>query len=166
MRRRTHHRRTAGAAALALTCALTLGACSAADDGATGDDAARDGLEVTGAYIPEPLMTDMAGGYLVVENHGEQDDRLTKVTSGIAASVDMHRTRDGQMQQVDSLPVPAGGELELSRGGNHLMFHELKRKPAEGDTVPVKLHFAHHDPVTVSFPVEPTNHNPATGHHK
>jgi copper(I)-binding protein len=168
---RAHHRRTAAAAALALTGALALGACStdASEHSAAKHRAADEqdqGLEVTGAYMPEPLMTDMAGGYFVVENHGTEDDRLTKVTSGIAGSVDMHRTSDGQMQRVDSLPVPAGGELELSRGGNHLMFHDLTRKPAEGDTVRVQLHFAEHGTVTVKVPVKATNHDPAhSGHH-
>lgn len=166
-----HNRRTTGAAALALAGALALGGCSAgtAEHGAAehGDAKHDAGLEVSGAYMPEPLMKDMAGGYFVVENHDDDgDDKLTRVTSRIAASVDMHRTEGGQMQQVDSLPVPAGGRLELSRGGNHLMFHDLERKPTEGDTVQVKLHFAHHDPVTVSLPVEATNHTPATsGHH-
>ncbi|EST37525.1 hypothetical protein N566_12535 [Streptomycetaceae bacterium MP113-05] len=155
-----HQRRTTAAAALALACALTLGACSA------DATSSHEGLEVTGAYLPEPLMTDMAGGYFVIHNHGAEDDRLTGVTSGIADSVDMHRTTGGQMEQVDSLPVPAGGRLELARGGNHLMLHDLKRKPEEGDTVRVTLQFAHHDPVTLQVPVKATNHNPATtGHH-
>lgn len=161
MNRPHTRRRTVTAAALALTATLALGACS------TGDAAEKEnGLAVTGAYMPQPVMTDMAGGFLTLENHGDRDDTLTRVTSGIAASVEMHETRDNAMQQVDSLPVPAGGELRLSRGGNHLMFHDLKRKPAKGDTVTLKLYFAHHDPLTVSVPVKATNHDPGAGHHK
>ncbi|THA25537.1 copper chaperone PCu(A)C [Streptomyces sp. RKND-216] len=163
---RRHHGRTATAASLALTGALALGACStgtSAQAGHGGDTGHEQGLQVTGAYMPAPLMTDMAGGYFVVRNHGPKDDRLTEVTSGLAESVDMHRTVDGQMQRVDSLPVPADGKLELRRGGNHLMFHDLDRKPAEGDTVRMKLHFAHHDPVTVEVPVKATHHDPSAG---
>lgn len=161
--RARHHRRTAAAAALALTGTLALGACSTgAADG--------DGLHVSGAYMPEPALPDLAGGFLVVENHGDQDDTLTKVTSELAASVEIHRNSGGTMQRIDSLPVPAGGELALSRGGDHLMFHELDRKPEKGDTVRVTLHFTHHDPVTVTVPVKAPNHNPAhrqpaSGHH-
>ncbi len=160
MSHRARHRRTTCAAALAMTGALALGACST---GTAAEDGHQDGLEVTGAYMPEPVMADMAGGFLVVQNHGDEDDTLTKVTSGIAASVEMHETEGGTMQRVDSLPVPAGGELNLRRGGDHLMFHDLERKPAKGDTVQVQLHFAHHEPVSVTVPVKAANHNPATG---
>lgn len=149
-------RRTAGAAAVALAGALLLGSCSAE----AGPD-----LEVTGAYMPEPVLTDMAGGFLTVQNTGEEDDRLTKVTSDLAASVEIHETEDGTMQRIDSLPVPAGGELRLSRGGDHLMFHDLERRPTEGDTVQITLHFAHHDPIDLDVPVEATNHDPAAGGH-
>jgi periplasmic copper chaperone A len=152
-----HRRRTAAAPlTLALSGALALGGCSTG----TAED---DGIKVTGAFMPEPVMADLAGGFLTVENHGEQDDTLTRVTSGVAASVEMHRTTDGSMQRVDSLPIPAGGRLRLSRGGKHLMFHDLERKPAKGDTVTVKLHFTHHDPVTVTVPVKAAHHDPADG---
>lgn len=160
MTRRTRHRRTAVAAAFATAGALALGACST---GGTAQDGAGDPLEVSGAYMPEPVMSEMAGGFLVIANHGDEDDTLTKVTSGIAASVEMHRTEDGAMQRVDSLPVPAGGELALERGGKHLMFHDLTRKPDKGDTVTVKLHFAHHEPVSVTVPVKAAHHDPAAG---
>jgi copper(I)-binding protein len=110
--------------------------------------------------MPAPTMDDMAAGFLTVRNTGGTDDRLTSVTSDVAEKVELHETVDQQMKQVKSFPVPAGGELELRRGGNHLMFLDLTRKPAEGDDVKVTLRFAEHDPVTVTLPVEAAHHNP------
>lgn len=154
-------RTTALASALALTGALTLGACSSAE---TDDAPAAPELKVSGAFVPEPTMKDMAAGFLTVKNTGDTADTLTKVTTGLSAKAELHETVDQQMQQVDGFPVPAGGALELSRGGNHIMLLGLDHKPAKGDSVSLTLHFQHHDPITIKAPVKAANHNPA--HHE
>nr|WP_245996830.1 copper chaperone PCu(A)C [Streptomyces armeniacus] len=157
-------RRTAYAATAALAGTLALGGCGSSSGSGSDSDSepgARPELKPSGAYMPQPVMNDMAGGFMVIENKGDEDDKLTSVTTDIAKTVEMHKTVDQQMQQVKSFPVPADGELALSRGGNHLMFLDLKRKPAEGDKVTVKLHFEKSDPITVSVPVKATNYTPA-----
>lgn len=144
--------------ALGLALAGALLATGAAACGSGGGDAPR--LTVEGAYMPEPPTTDTAGGFLTVRNDGGADDSLTSVSSDVAGEVQIHTTAGGRMRQVSSLPVPAGGALELSRGGDHLMFMELDRRPAEGETVPVELRFEKSDPIRVEVPVEATNHIP------
>jgi copper(I)-binding protein len=144
-------RRRVLAAALALAGGLTLAGC--------GDGPPR--LTAYGAYMPQPVTDEMAGGFLTVRNTGDSADRLTSVTSGLAEQVQMHTTEDGRMRQVDSLTVPADGTLTLGRGGDHLMFTNLRRKPVEGDTVRVALHFAQSDPITLKVPVRATNYDPA-----
>ncbi len=62
------------------------------------------------------------------------------------------------MRQVESLTVPADGELALRRGGNHLMLLDLSRTPAEGETVSIELHFETSDPITLDVPVEAATH--------
>lgn len=150
--------RTAAASACAAAGLLTLGACG------SGADADREGsppkLTVRGAYVPEPVTEEMAGGFLTVRNSGDTADRLTSIDSAVFDDVQLHRTADGKMQRVKSLPVPANGELSLSRGGNHIMFMKPERKPVKGEKVPVTLHFEKSDPVKVSMPVEATNHVP------
>jgi copper(I)-binding protein len=143
--------------AAALAGGTVLSGCSASSQDAAGGPPR---LEAGGAYMPEPVMDDMAAGFLTVENTGGTDDRLTSVTSDAAEEVELHETVDQQMRQVKSFPVPAGGELELRRGGNHLMFLGLKRRPVEGEKVTVELRFAEHDPVTVTLPVKASHHNP------
>ncbi|MFD9206858.1 copper chaperone PCu(A)C [Streptomyces sioyaensis] len=144
------NRRTTLAAALTLTTGLVLAGC--------GDSAPK--LEVTDAYMPQPVTQDMAGAYFTVKNSGGTADKLTSVTSDLAKDISLHKTVGTKMEQVNSLPVPANGELALGRGGNHLMFMGLTRKPAEGDKVTIELHFATAKPIKVEVPVKAATYAP------
>ncbi|MFI8198012.1 copper chaperone PCu(A)C [Streptomyces sp. NPDC085942] len=142
--------RTALAGVLAFAAGLGLAGCSS-----TGEP----DLEVVGAYLPQPV-SDMAAGFLVVQNKGDAGDRLTSVTSPLSDDVTIHETKDRKMRKVSSFEVPAGGELDLERGGNHIMFMKLKQKPKQGEKVSVELHFEKAGPITVDLPVKETTHNP------
>ncbi|MFI5805631.1 copper chaperone PCu(A)C [Streptomyces sp. NPDC051561] len=161
--------RTAGLAAIALAGALALTGCdgdkpAASDAGAKTADG-KPQLAVTGAFMPEPAMADMAGGFLTVKNSGSVADRLTSVTAaGFAGKAEIHETKDGKMQQVKSFDVPANGDLDLERGGNHIMFLDVKEKPKKGDKVAIELHFEKSGTVKVEMPVEAATHNPQSHH--
>lgn len=144
------NRRTVLAGVLALTTGLTLAGCSS--DG-------EPELKVIGAFMPQPV-SDMAAGFLVVRNSGDAADRLTSVTSPLSDNVTIHETRDRTMRMVSSFEVPAGGELDLERGGNHIMFMKLKQQPKQGEKVSLELHFEKAGPITVDVPVKETTHNP------
>ncbi|MFE6282893.1 copper chaperone PCu(A)C [Streptomyces sp. NPDC057877] len=149
--------RPRGGAVAVLTAgalALTLAGCGSGEAGA--------GLSVGGAYMPQPV-SDMAAGFLTVSNDGGTDDTLESVTSDIAGEVTVHETEGQSMREVDGLDVPAHGKLVLESGGNHLMFERLKRKPKEGETVSLVLHFAQADAVTVEMPVKSMTYRPASG---
>ncbi|MGW7464244.1 copper chaperone PCu(A)C [Streptomyces xantholiticus] len=137
-------------AAVALGAGLALAGCSA-DSGPE--------LKVSGAFMPQPV-DDMAAGFLTVENDGDGADRLTSVTSTISDDVTIHETKNQKMQEVKSFDIPADGELDLERGGNHIMFMALKQQPKQGDTVSIELHFEKSDPIKVELPVRETTHNP------
>ncbi|MFJ6012119.1 copper chaperone PCu(A)C [Streptomyces sp. NPDC092952] len=147
------NRRTALAGVVALTAGLTLAGCSSSDG-------APD-LTVSGAFMPQPVG-DMAAGFLVVKNSGGTSDRLTSVTSPLSDDVTIHETKNQAMRMVTSFDVPAGGELDLRRGGNHIMFMKLKQRPEQGDTISVELHFEKADPIKVDLPVKETTYNPKT----
>ncbi|MEV7247579.1 copper chaperone PCu(A)C [Streptomyces cyaneofuscatus] len=145
------NRRTVLAGVLALTTGLALAGCS------TGSGEPE--LKVVGAYLPQPV-SDMAAGFLVVQNSGGAADRLTSVTSPLSDDVTIHETKNQQMREVTSFEVPAGGELDLERGGNHIMFMDLKKQPKQGEKVSVELHFEKAGRITVDLPVKETTHNP------
>ncbi|GAA3011746.1 copper chaperone PCu(A)C [Streptomyces fulvorobeus] len=144
------NRRTVLAGVLALTTGLTLAGCSSGGEPE---------LEVAGAYMPQPV-SDMAAGFLVVRNSGDAADRLTSVTSPLSDDVTLHKTENRTMREVRSFEVPAGGELELARGGNHIMFMKLKQRPEQGEKVSLELHFEKAGPIRVDVPVKETTHNP------
>ncbi|MEU1228162.1 copper chaperone PCu(A)C [Streptomyces sp. NPDC005828] len=144
-------RTTALSAAVALAAALALTGCSSSDS--------KPDLEVSGAYMPQPVM-DMAGGFLTIKNGSDTADKLTSVTSPISDDVTIHESKNQKMQEVKSFDIPANGELKLERGGSHIMFMELKKTPKQGDTVSIELHFEKSGPIKVDVPVEAANHDP------
>ncbi|MFD3659893.1 copper chaperone PCu(A)C [Streptomyces sp. NPDC058659] len=146
-----NRRTTALSAAVALAAALALTGCSSDGD--------KPELKVSGAFMPQPVM-DMAGGFLTITNDGGTADKLTSVTSSLSDDVTIHEAKDQKMVEVKSFDIPANGELKLERGGNHIMFMELKKKPKQGEKVSLELHFEKSDPIKVDVPVEAANHNP------
>lgn len=154
------NRRTTLVTAIALTTGLVLAGCSPDD---SGDSAAKDAkpkLKVSGAFMPEPVMDDMAAGFLTVKNDSDVADKLTSVTSDISGEVQIHETKDQKMREVKSFDIPADGQLNLERGGSHIMFLKLKKKPQVGEKVPVELHFEKAGVIKTELPVEETTHNP------
>jgi copper(I)-binding protein len=141
--------------AIAAAGALALAGCSGSGSSSKPE------LKVSGAYMPQPVGDGaMAAGYVIVHNSGGTGDQLTSVTSTLSDDITMHVTKDQKMEQVSALPVPAGGELDLERGGNHLMFMGLKKQPKLGEKVAVELHFEKADPIRVELPVKETTYNP------
>lgn len=155
------NRRILISGALALTAGLALAGCSEASADKTSD---KPELKVSGAFMPEPAMDTMASGFFTVTNKGGADE-LTSVTSSVAKKVTLHSTKGNAMKEQKSFDVPADGELDFTRGGNHLMFEELKHKPKQGDKVAVTLHFAKSDPIEIEVPVKAATYNPKPGKH-
>ncbi|MDJ0342076.1 copper chaperone PCu(A)C [Streptomyces sp. H10-C2] len=153
-------RRRTATAVVALAASFALGGCSSAPDAMAHAGAKGPRLAVSGAYIPQPVMADMAAGYFTVSNTGDTDAELTSVSSDLTADITLHTTADNRMRKVNSLTVPAGGRLTLSSGGTHLMLRELAHKPVAGDKVAMELHFAKADPIGVQVPVEPAGYRP------
>ncbi|MFJ5807025.1 copper chaperone PCu(A)C [Streptomyces sp. NPDC093093] len=145
------------AAALSLTAALAISGCSSDSD--TKADGAKPTMTVSGAYMPEPVNDKMAGAFMVIKNDSKTADKLTGVTSPLSDDLQVHETKDQKMQQVASMDVPANGELNLERGGNHVMFMGLKNKPKVGDKVTVELRFEKADPVKVELDVKERTYN-------
>ena len=85
--------------------------------------------------------------FMVIHNHGTTDDVLLSAKSDIAAMVELHmhiESGDGIMQMVeleDGIPLPAGGEHMMVRGGDHVMFMGLNDPLTQGQEVTVTLVF-------------------------
>ncbi len=97
------------------------------------------GVELSDARVSEPAGPNAAMYFKATSDEG---DRLLSASTEEAAAVELHETQmtDGvmSMTSVDSLEVPAGGELVLEPGGFHLML--IDAEPfAEGSEIEVTL---------------------------
>lgn len=117
------------------------------------------GLQLRDAWAREtPAGAPVGGGYLLIDNAGDSDDRLLAVESTASARVEIHQmqTVDGVMQMrhlADGLAVPARSLVELKPGGNHLMFIEPGQPFTAGSTIEATLVFEKAGRVPVSLPV-------------
>jgi copper(I)-binding protein len=102
-----------------------------------------------------------AGGFITLQNDGDQAVTLRSASSAAYGSVMLHKSSTeggmGRMEMVDSLVVPAHGKAELSPGGYHLMMMNAPKPLAVGDKVVVTLVFGDGSSSDVGFVVRPAN---------
>lgn len=129
--------------------------------------AAAGELTVVDAWVREaPPGATVLAGFLVIQNHSPQDRELVAAESTDFGRVELHRTvvegGVARMLPQQSMPVPAGGQLDLEPGGYHLMLMQPKRPLAEGDSVNLTLRFDDGSTQAVSMRVRKA---PAMGGH-
>lgn len=102
-------------------------------------------LAVYDAYSPAAPLNDVTSVYFRVVNTGSQPDTLKTVSIAVGTA-HLHEvvTENDltRMQPVESLPVPAKGELRLLPGGYHIMLSHMGAGIRVGDTIRVELEFA------------------------
>jgi len=85
--------------------------------------------------------------YVTLSNSGPQADTLVAASTDAARAVELHEVQNEggvmKMRPVKSIPVPAGGKVELKPGGYHLMLLDLKHDLKPGEKIPVTLKFEH-----------------------
>lgn len=118
------------------------------------------GIEVRDAYAFSPRPGAPTGGaYMVIVNLGEAD-RLLSASSPAAEHVLLHDSVEDEngvmrMEEAEAgLPVPAGGELALLRGGSHVMLMGITDPLRDGETLPLVLTFEKAGEVAVEVPVD------------
>ena len=105
-----------------------------------------------------PRSAPVAGGYVSIVNTGVLPDRLIGASLPIAADGQVHSMSmvDGvmHMQRLDAgLPIPPGGTIVLTPGGDHLMFIKPTRQLKEGESVEGRLVFEKAGAISVTFVV-------------
>lgn len=98
--------------------------------------------------------------FMMLMNHGAEDDQLIDARSDIAKKVELHTHKENaegvmrMMHVPEGFTIPAGGSHMLMRGGDHVMFMGLNQPLEHGDTVDVILVFEKAGEVPVSIPVD------------
>ncbi len=146
-------------AALAAALLLPLAACtSGASDGSAPDGTASDaggaasdggvagadGLALVDPWV-KAAEDGMTAAFGTLVNDTGRDLQLVAASTPASTEIELHETAsDGSggmsMQEKEGgFPIPAGGELVLEPGGNHLMLMDLTAPLQPGDEVELTL---------------------------
>jgi periplasmic copper chaperone A len=106
-----------------------------------------------------PKGAPVGGGYAIIENTGNQPDRLTGGSFSASSGFAIHQMsmKDGVMSMAPvegGLEIPAHGKVELNPSAIHLMFTGLKQQLRKDDKVDGTLVFEKAGTVNVQFSVE------------
>ncbi|MDO5647190.1 copper chaperone PCu(A)C [Paracoccus sp. (in: a-proteobacteria)] len=128
---------------------------------------AHDGVHIHDGYARSSNPT-VGAAFFMIENHRDVDCTLIGAESPLAPRTELHTHRevDGLMKMVhvpEGFVIPANGEHELARGGDHIMLFGLEKPLADGDVVPLSLDFGDCGVETVEFTVD--NHRKAAHSH-
>lgn len=167
-RSRAHAAMAIGLAALCpCACTTSTTASTAARIAPTSDSsaspslghAASGGIEVTGAYIPQPASPDVAVAYFTLTDTGPHADLLLSASTDPASQAMVMRdvssgASAGTMVNVTGgLPVPAHGSVTLAPGGYHLMLTHPATRLLAGGHVTVTLLLRDTGALRVEVPV-------------
>ena len=147
-------------AALSLTFMLAVAAPAIAmPSSAFAHDYTLGSLRIEHPYArPTPPGARTGGAYFTIRNVGKDADRLLRVSSPVAQTVELHSmTMDGtlmKMRTVSALDIPPGSTVILGTGGYHVMLTGLRQPLAVGDKVPLTLTFEKAGALDVSAYVE------------
>ncbi|MFB7459431.1 copper chaperone PCu(A)C [Streptomyces sp. NPDC056188] len=128
-------------------CVLALGGLSVWAAFGNAGSPPRIGVTHARLYLPFGDVPETAA-FFRVTNTGDAPDRLVQVTSpAVAGEISLSRHRmskgaSGYREATDSLPVPAGGTLDMSPRTGDVTVPAARRWQA-GDLVPFTLHFEH-----------------------
>ncbi|MBS2936775.1 copper chaperone PCu(A)C [Nocardioides sp. J2M5] len=151
--------RTTRFAALLSAAALTLvvSGCgsddpttTASDSSSGSDTSASETTEASSLSVTDPWVKSaeegMTAAFGTLVNEGDSDITVVSATaSDITGMMELHETvqnDDGSMAmqpKEGGFVIPAGGEHELSPGGDHLMIMDLTRPVEPGETVTLTL---------------------------
>jgi len=115
-------------------------------------------LQVKGAWLlAVPPGSEDTAIFMTLVNPGKKPVRIVSGSIAEAAKVTpMLTTKEAGrmgMKDVPFFEVPAGGQIALRPGGDHLMVYGLKKTLKPGDQVSLKLMLQSGDAMIVTVPV-------------
>lgn len=98
----------------------------------------------------------VTGGYVMIDNQADSDDRLIGVEADFAGKSEIHEMKmvNNVMKMrplADGLVLPAGEHTMLKPGGYHLMFMKLKEPINMDQRYAITLIFEKAGPVEISL---------------
>lgn len=142
---------------------IMLSACGdnsgVAESSVTKRNVVKKGVTVNDAYIRGlPPGQTVTAAFMTVNNHQDKDCKLVGAASPVASSAEIHEHshKNGKMsmRRVDSLVIPAGGNVSLVPGGYHLMMFGLESSLKEGEEHTLTLSFEDCEELSIVAPVQ------------
>ena len=102
-----------------------------------------------------PKMAAAGAVYVLIENQGNEADRLVGVSSAAAKTVEIHESYMddngvmGMRPLEGGLEIPAGNKAELKPGGYHIMLIDLVQPLEVGSKITVTLQFEKSDDIVL-----------------
>lgn len=126
-----------------------------ASAGATASSAM--GGSMDGGHAQPAMSGPTSAVYMVLENPGTQPDALVAVRTDVARAAELHRTTMEndvmRMQPVPCIDLPVGEQVELKRGGLHIMLLGVQQPLAPADRFRAVLVFARAGEVPIEVEV-------------
>jgi len=95
--------------------------------------------------------------YVTLNNQTARPALLTAIHTPVAGAAELHTSSmtDGvmRMRRVETLDIPAGGEVALTPGGYHIMLFDLDKPLKLGEEFPVTLVFRDAAPLEINVQV-------------
>lgn len=137
------------AVALTIAAAISL---------ARGAEVRAGDIAVVAAWArATPPGASTGAAYLTIENRGAVDDRLLSAATPAARAVMPHETVEAggiaRMRPIETPAIPAGGRLEMTPGGMHLMLMDIAHPLREGENIPLTLVFERAGSLIVEAPI-------------
>jgi copper(I)-binding protein len=104
-------------------------------------------IVVSDAWIRElPPGSLVTPGYMVIENLGNNDDKLTGINSSFAGHAGIHTTQIdnseiARMTMLQELVIPAGKKVVLEPGATHIMLTGITEPIKKDGTLKLELVF-------------------------
>jgi copper(I)-binding protein len=115
------------------------------------------GFRVDDAWVRDLPGGVPAAGYFLLRNDEAKAAELTGASSPAFGHVMLHQSVQSggvaRMREVHAVAVPAGGAVNFTPGGYHLMLMAPTRKIVRGEKIPITLKFADGQAVTAQFEV-------------
>jgi copper(I)-binding protein len=96
---------------------------------------------------PSPQVASNGAFYMVIQNRGDEADKLLAARSSACMMTELHQTvmnDQGVMEMrpvSDGIEIPAGGQVELKVGGLHVMCMDKMEAFKPGAKIPLTLRF-------------------------
>lgn len=155
----TPGRRHLPTVALSVVALVALAGCSSDDSAPSGTGSATSGSAADSVSVDDPWVkaadSGMSAAFGDITNSGSEDVTVVSVTTPASTALELHETVENEsgsmvMREKDGgFTVPAGGDLVLAPGGNHIMLMDLVEPVVAGDEVTFTLTFS--DESTLDF---------------